>query len=448
MATENLNPSTLDYGGKGMHTTITTNRPKIGENLVITANKPNSGYYHSIRLFCGTNGTFFVDEYGDLVASEVKLFNTVMKVPMDRSLYRFFNAANSTLSITVTCYTYASISSQTPIEQTHSILAYVDANPNDCSPSFTVSIQDTNPLTRSLVGGLSGIIRYKSKVRCSVSDIHYPNLPADAPTLSLMTSKGVMINGIDVTRTSSLSTTIELSQVPVTFTVRNSWGFSSTILLSPTEFIQYIEPSFNPRVSRTGDGDNDVYVEFDGKMFVGKFGSASAAVENAMNIRYRCREIGSNAPWPTTWYTVPRENILIVTQNNRFRSFNPDASDPSEETLVHLDYEFDYRKSYEIEFNAYDGPYDANGLHNSSLTDVSVIVQIGSGTPIFNWSKDYFNFNVDVTLRGTNLLDITHPIGTVYISVNSTMPAALSEIGIWEAYTSPGTGLYAWVRTQ
>lgn len=192
------------------------------------------------------------------------------------------------------------------------------------------------------------------------------------------------------------------------------------------EMVPYIGLTFSPTLTRRSSGENKAFAEFTGSMFVGSFG----AVNNYLTIQYRYREIARTVqPWSER-QTINPDYITFGASS--FKSTQP----------IELSGTFNYRKSYEVEFYVFDGASDAS----VKLTELTVLTQIGSGVPVFDWGKNDFNINGDLNINHVNIFDIIYPIGSVYMNVYSTLPEVFENIGVWTA-VGELDGLYMWERT-
>jgi hypothetical protein len=94
---------------------------------------------------------------------------------------------------------------------------------------------------------------------------------------------------------------------------------------------------------------------------------------------------------------------------------------------------FPYTNAYEFQVSAYDK------LNTSG--EVTVPLVVSQGIPVYDWNKTAFNVNVattvpSLTVGSKSLLDLTYPVGAIYMSVVNTSPATLFG-GTWAVW---GTG--------
>ena len=389
------------------------------------------------------NTSFYINAYGKQQAEEAIFSSAVVsQFTLPVSLYQEFKNGNSdfaTAIITYRIYEGPTLSNVRQVGDPKNITLWVMAKDQDCSPSISVSIRDINADTIALTGDNSILIRYKSDALCEVNVTHKQIAP------QVIYMNGITVNGYyagGLKSNHGEATFRNVSERSFTVQASNSMGFRSTeIVVVATDFnpintkavviLPYSELTFVPSLSRPTSGENKVYAEFNGSMFIGSFGAQS----NHLTISYRYREAGTSV-WVydenDEYFSIDHSNIYF-SDGSTYRSVQP----------IELEGTYDYRKAYEIEFYVFDGSADAS----VKLTEITALSQVSAGVPIFDWGKNDFNINVALKINHVDIFDIIYPVGSVYMSTSNTLPPDLLITGEWTAMSNPAANIYAWERT-
>lgn len=400
-------------------------------------------------IYCAVGpDIYFINQDGSIGNSEsIFSADTVIRFTVPKAFYSGFNTRSNAINVRVvdTGYMLQDGHQATRSETTGLI---VRARSEDCSPIVDFSITDTNTSTVALTGDSKRLIRYKSNAECALT-VTYPNTDSsDLRALqNKLTLQSTMVNNRVVSMQSVTDNDVRrfvgntafqnVTENSFAINVTNSmlFRFERTINVTTSlpaidkaniEMVPYINLTFSPTLTRQSSGENKAFAEFAGSMFVGSFG----AVNNYLTVQYRYREITQAAQQWSERQTISPDYITFGASS--FKSTQP----------IELSGTFDYRKSYEVEFYVFDGASDAS----VKLTELTVLTQIGSGVPVFDWGKNDFNINGDLNINHVNIFDIIYPIGSVYVNVYSTLPEIFESIGTWTAMGELD-GLYMWERT-
>lgn len=162
------------------------------------------------------------------------------------------------------------------------------------------------------------------------------------------------------------------------------------------DMVDYFPPSCIMEVTPpTTDGRMTITAK--GNFFNGSFGSRT----NSLTVRYRYKT--NNDSW-TGWYTMS----ATKSGNTYSASY----------TVTGLN----YRNRYTVQVQA----EDLLDIANSDEKSVRSI-------PLFDWGEHDFRFHIPVSFQGNSLIDLLYPIGSIYMSVNSTDPQTLFG-GTWERW--------------
>lgn len=380
----------------------------IGSTSTITVTKYNSSYYHSIQYKFGSLSGYITSS-GGTQSTEVKFSNASVAFRIPTSFYAEIPNAK-TGKCTITCRTYSSSGSTSALGNATTCTITLTATG---APDVSGTVVDTNATTVALTGSNSRLIRYKSTATATIS--------ATAKNSSSIVSK--FINGSTVSGDTKVYN--NCSEISFVFKAVDSRGYSTSITKTPT-VIAYIQLTINPVLLRPTPTGSNITMSFSGDFYRGSFGAAT----NTLTIRYRYKESGGSYG---AWKTVESTKIVFGS-----RSYT------SSETFA-LDDEFNYQKEYQFQVQAVDGTSEY------SLSTVTKNITVPRGIPVFDWGENDFNFNVPVMIDNVNLLNIIYPIGSVYMTASSSLPAVMSKIGTWEHIGDDSvstTNIYVWKRTS
>lgn len=380
----------------------------IGSTSTITVTKYNSSYYHSIQYKFGSLSGY-ITSGGGTQSTEVKFSNTSVAFRIPTSFYAEIPNAK-TGKCTITCRTYSSSGSTSVLGNATTCTITLTATG---APDVSGTVVDTNATTVALTGSNSRLIRYKSTATATIS--------AAAKNSSSIVSK--FINGSTVSGNTKVYN--NCSETSFVFKAVDSRGYSTSITKTPT-VVAYIQLTINPVLLRPTPTGSSITMSFSGDFYRGSFGAAT----NTLTIYYRYKESGGSYG---SWKTV--ESTKIVFGSHSYTS---------SETFS-LDDEFNYQKEYQFQIMAVDGTSE------NPLSTVIKTVIVPRGIPVFDWGENDFNFNVPIMIDNVNLLNIIYPIGSVYMTASSSLPAVMSKIGTWEHIGDDSvstTNIYVWKRTS
>ena len=332
---------------------VSATNADIGSTSTITVSRYSKSFKHTVSFFCpGISDTVIEPD------SEASVIP--WNVPV--SIYATIPAAKYA-TVTITCRTYSKDTGALIGETTATMKA--TANEEECKPTVYGTVKDVNETTVSLTGNAKTLIRYKSTASCEIV--------ATAKNSASISAQ--YVNGVSIP-----SGTVEIQNseaVSFAFSATDSRGYSASALVEPT-VIPYIPLTINPTFRRVSPTSNIITVEFYGNFFSGNFGASS----NALKVKYRYKEYGTET-W-SAYVTISSSSINIPGDG----TYNSNGA-------LTLGSNFDYRKSYDMEIVAQDGSGTA------VLSNVSSVVQVTRGEPVFDWSNT--DFRVRETLRTANV---------------------------------------------
>ena len=372
---------------------VSATNADIGSTSTITVSRYSTSFKHTVSFSCpGISDT--------VIESDSEASVIPWNVPV--SIYATIPSAKYA-TVTITCRTYSKDTGALIGKTTATMKA--TANEDECKPTVYGTVTDVNATTVSLTGNAKTLIRYKSTASCKIV--------ATAKNSASISAQ--YVNGLSIP-----SATVEIQNseaVSFDFSATDSRGYSASALVKPT-VIPYIPLTINPTFRRVSPTSNIITVEFYGNFFSGNFGAFS----NALKVKYRYKEYGTET-W-SAYVTISASSINIPGDG----TYNSNGA-------LTLGSNFDYRKSYDLEIVAQDGS------GTTVLSDVSSMVQVTRGEPVFDWSNNDFrvretlhtkDVQVDGALQvgGKSLLDMVYPVGSIYLSVSVTDPQTLFG-GTW-----------------
>lgn len=325
----------------------------IGSTSIINITRYNPTYTHTLEYgFNGINGT---------IVSKTTSTSIAWTVP--ETFYAKIPSATSGVC-TITCTTYnGSISIGT-----NTCTIIVNASQTICSPSVSGEVIDTNAITVALTGDSSKLIRYKSTAKCTIT--------CEAKKSATISSK--LIN--NTPPSNNVKVFNNISNPTFNFKVTDSRGYSAVKTVTST-MVAYIALTLNPVIVRPTPTGSSIIMTFSGNYYRGSFG----AYTNTLTIRYRYRDIESSEY--SEWTTIPPSSYSIGTSS--YSTIN----------AISLGDNFDYRKSYMFQVQAYDG------ADEYILSNITNNIPVKKGIPVFDWGENDFNFNVPVKIQGNEIHD-------------------------------------------
>ena len=222
-------------------------------------------------------------------------------------------------------------------------------------PTAVVDIYDTDAKTIALTGDRTKMIRYFSDMYISAVWTAYGTTIASTTIKYNVNKTATNVNSVNCT---------DIIDSKCTFSATDARGLSSTISQTPT-LIPYtkLTCTFQPTMTLEGK----VSFTTSGNFFNSNFGASS----NTLALQYRYKKTGgAYSSWITIAPTITANNYECTV------SFNL----PN----------FEYKDTYVFQVKAID-----------ALMEITTPEYTVNATPIFDWSKSDFNFNVPVSINGS-----------------------------------------------
>ena len=212
--------------------------------------------------------------------------------------------------------------------------------------SVSGTVVDTNSKTIALTGNSSKLIKYFSTAKATIT----------ASTNNSATIKSKTINGVEV---SADKTFLNCETTSFVFAAKDNRDYSKSVTVTPS-VVNYVKLTNNAAASRLSATGNTVKLSLSGNFFNGNFGASN----NTLTCKYRyCVSGGTFSSYQT---------VTVVESGNGY-SYSAQLSG------------FDYQNRYTIEV-----------VVSDALMTVTKTLTLLEGTPIFDWGKSDFNFNVPV----------------------------------------------------
>jgi hypothetical protein len=321
------------------------------------------------------NGQNLYAEYRDISKTGSSYTFNLTDAERNKLIYAAINSPN----LTVKFYVTTVIGGVTYYSTLDKIMTVVNAH-----PVISPTIKDMGGTSVALTGdGENKIIKGFNYIQASVN--------ATAKKGSSIKSQSITCGGQTINAASGNFQNIESATFVITAT--DSRGYTTTQTIEKT-LINYLKPTCNLKANNpTADGKMSLKIS--GNYFNGNFG----AVDNTLSVTYRYKENnGEYSDW------------IAATATKSGNTY---------EATVNLT-GLDYRNAYTFQARAMDK------INNA----VSIEKKVKS-IPVFDWGENDFNINGDLTIKGTNLIDLIYPVGSIYMSVNYFDPATIFG-GKWE----------------
>lgn len=285
-------------------------------------------------------------------------------------------AANSSTSIKVRFYLKMTIEGAGSIPPVYKEVTLTIADAG--APTITASIEDTQTLTKNLTGGGLKFIRGNNSMKYTMT--------ATGKKGATIKSYSVICGSQKKTTTSGTLTNIENEVVIFSATDSRGKTATKTINLEP---IDYIKLTCNQEVKMILESEDSAQMslKIDGNYFNGSFG----AKNNTLTIYTRHRR---NNESYSEWGDITP--LLASNTGGRYTlSANMSGFDPS--------------GTYTFQCKAVDA------LGEAITSEYAVQFM-----PVFDWSKNDFNFNVPISIEGNPLADYVIEEGVEAMGTNGT----------------------------
>lgn len=360
----------------------------VEKTYTITTTQNSSSFTHTIKYSCGSVSGTIATGVGS---------SCTWTIP--KTLYETFTDYSYAEGKYI-CETY----SGSKLIGTTETTFYVYADGDLARPTHTFEYNTTDSISSTLTGSSKGIIK-------GISDISY--------TITGIPKYGASIQNY------YLSTSKKYPQVPNTGTIKAVTSNKYYVSVRDTRYIYSIqtEETLTPFVDyvmlaitdltleRENELSKNVYMNLKGNYFNGNFGATS----NSLTALLYYKESTSN-----TWSSAI--TLKPTISENTFSISNQLVGSI-----------FDYQKDYDFKVVLNDKVFTDETINATrTVTRGTPLLDIGENDILFHGKKlvDFIEEKVRMNV------DLMYPVGSIYLSVNSTNPSQLFG-GTWKQW---GTG--------
>ena len=391
---------------------VSSSSPYIGDNATVIISSASSSFRNTLSYWFGNaKGTIVEKTNQTTVAWDTSKSKD--------TLYAQIPNAKSG-SGTIYCDTY----SGDTLIGTKQCDFNLYAKEDECRPSISGSVIDTNSTTVNLTGNNAVMVKYMSKPKVTIS--------ATAKYSSSIKSYSINVDGQTINSSSATYDTIISNNILIS--TSDSRGYTNSTTLKPT-LIEYVKLNSNLTITRPEQTSSEAYLNGSGQWFNGKFSSSNS---NSLTITCKYRKTGDSS-----WTNYG--NITPSISGNTFSISN-----------LKLGSSFDYGNEYQFQITISDKLMTI-GNQTKDIIVLSVgkpIIRVGKEDVIVN---GHLNVTGDLIApvvykkylgTGINLNDVTTPgqygiyninIGVTTVGISVLEVVKYTDDWILQRITTIGT---------